>query len=250
MYNAEATICRALDSVKNQEYDGSFEILVVNDGSTDRSAAVVEAYRAQNPEMNIVLIQQQNQGVSATRNTAMKAATGEYLALLDSDDEWLPAKTAKQMNVLVDKTLKIDFVSCLRNSETIGWPYLVELNMAKVTFRKLLLRHLIPPTSIFKKEIVKEMGGFDEQMRYGEDYDFYLRVSRRYNMAVLNESLAVTGGGKRSFGVSGLSSNLVQMEKGFQYSLLKLYRQGFLSAFEYILYKIYFNFKYFLRKMR
>ena len=97
MFNAEKTIIKALDSVRNQDYDlNEFEVIIIDDGSTDSSKMLVENYRNKNAELNIKIITQDNGGVSKARNAGLKAATGNYIALLDSDDEWLPAKTKMQ----------------------------------------------------------------------------------------------------------------------------------------------------------
>ena len=119
MYNAENTVMKALDSVRLQKGDFVFEIIVVNDGSTDASRNVVENYRKQNPQMNIILLDQPNSGVSKARNAAMEVSGREYIALLDSDDEWLPEKTERQMPYLVNNEENIDFISSRRRNHKI-----------------------------------------------------------------------------------------------------------------------------------
>ena len=109
LYNAEKSIEKTLDSIKNQTWKGEFEIFVVNDGSTDASAAVVENYMKQSA-LKITLLNQENLGVSVARNVAMRLATGEYMALLDADDEWLPEKTERQMQILENPDFDIDFI--------------------------------------------------------------------------------------------------------------------------------------------
>ena len=99
MYNASQSIVKALDSVKYQTYKCTYQILVVNDGSEDCSKETVEKYILENPQMNITLIDQPNGGVSKARNEGLKRATGDYIAFLDSDDEWLPEKIEKQISV-------------------------------------------------------------------------------------------------------------------------------------------------------
>jgi glycosyltransferase involved in cell wall biosynthesis len=86
VYNGERTIARAINSVLDQVFDG-FEIIVVEDGSTDSSASIIEAYGRQ-----VRMVRQPNRGAAAARNAGAKAASGEYLAFLDADDEWLPGK--------------------------------------------------------------------------------------------------------------------------------------------------------------
>ena len=95
VYNAEGTIAAAVESALAQRFDGGFEVIVVNDGSTDGTRAVLEKFGAR-----IAVIDQPRQGVSAARNAGIKAAAGEYVALLDADDEWTEDKLAKTVQVL------------------------------------------------------------------------------------------------------------------------------------------------------
>ena len=118
LYNAENTILAALDSVKNQEGDFDFEIMVINDGSTDKSAEKVQQFIDENPQLKIQLIHQENKGVSSARNAGLRSAKGEWIAFLDSDDVWLPHKTKVMMKVLTENP-EIDFLVALRNSERI-----------------------------------------------------------------------------------------------------------------------------------
>ena len=152
LYNADKSIEKTLDSIKNQTWKGEFEIFVVNDGSTDQSAAVVENYTKQS-SLNIQLLNQENLGVSAARNSALRRTTGKYIALLDADDEWLPEKTERQIDILEDPKIDIDFLGCLRKNQKILWPFRVgKNNLAPVTLQKLMLRNEIQPsTVIFKK---------------------------------------------------------------------------------------------------
>jgi len=251
LYNAEKSMEKTLDSIKNQTWKGEFEIFVVNDGSTDESAAVVENYIKQS-SLNIQLLNQENLGVSAARNSALRRATGKYIALLDADDEWLPKKTERQMNILENHNLNIDFLSCLRKNQKILWPFRVKKNnLAPVTFRKLMLRNEIQPsTVIFKKEILKKTGFFSENFRFAEDLNFWLRVSEKFKMAILNEELILAGDGKRSFGVSGLSANLVQMEKGFQKNLNEILAKKKIGFAQFAAYFVFYKMKFLVRISR
>ena len=111
LYNAENTILAALDSVKNQEGNFDFEIMVINDGSTDKSAEKVQQFIDENPQLNIQLIHQENKGVSSARNAGLRLAKGEFIALLDADYVWLSHKTAEQLKILQQLTLDADFIS-------------------------------------------------------------------------------------------------------------------------------------------
>ncbi|MBL4677495.1 MAG: glycosyltransferase family 2 protein [Mucilaginibacter sp.] len=116
MYNAEATIIRTLESVLQQDYKGSVEIIVVNDGAKDNSLAVLTNYVDTKGLNNVTIIDKPNGGVSTARNAGIKAAKGDYIALLDSDDVWLPQKLRKQVEVLTTYP-DIDFLGTNRNDE-------------------------------------------------------------------------------------------------------------------------------------
>ncbi|MEC5156758.1 glycosyltransferase family 2 protein [Chryseobacterium sp. MP_3.2] len=252
VYNAEKTIETALLSIKNQNWDGAFEIIIVNDGSTDNSRNIIEHYMQINEKENITLINQENSGVSRARNVAMKKATGDYIAFLDADDEWLPEKTAQQMKIFGNLNLQIDFLGALRNKQVLKYPYTFNAgNLAEITFKKLMFRNETQPsTVIFTKIILKNTGFFDEKQRYAEDLNYWLKISHRNKMYILNDELVFYGGGKRSFGVSGLSSNLIEMEKGFQKNLKEMLVLKHIHKFQYVLYFIFYKIKFAVRLVR
>lgn len=252
MYNSEQSIVKCLDSVKAQSWTGKFEILIVNDGSTDQSAQAVQKYMARNPGLDITLIHQQNQGVSKARNVAMERSKGDFIALLDADDEWLPQKTEKQINTFEKYATEIDFLACLRTGQRILFPYkLAEDNLAKISFRKLMIRNEAQPsTVIIRRRVLENTGLFDPEQRYAEDLNYWLRISLNNSLYILAEELVLAGGGKRTFGVSGLSANLKEMEKGFHKNLRDMYCSGRISFTEFINYSLFYKLKYGFRMCR
>src|SRR5690625_7195705 len=173
MYNAEKSIVQALDSIRNQTYDAKFEIIVINDGSTDSSKSLIEEYQQKNPEIDLIIINQNNQGVSVARNKGLEIAKGEWIALLDADDEWNADKTEKQMKVLKNQSLSIDLLGTLRNNNPILWPYKHDANnLAEVTFKKLLIRNeLQPSTVIFNIKHLKNTDIFEITQSHAEDVE-------------------------------------------------------------------------------
>lgn len=246
MYNAQNHILRCLTSVLNQTYK-KLEVIVVNDGSTDNSANLVNSFIKQHPELNFKIINKPNGGVSSARNLGIKLATGKYIALLDADDEWLPKKLSAQLDVFMHHP-DIDFIGSSRNHEPISFPYSIKNGLVSVSLRKLLLK-IKPATStaVFKTSIRETVGYYDEAQRYSEDANFWMRISVKHKMAYLPESLVVTGGGKFNYGVIGLSANIVEMAKGEQKNILDMLKMGHISLIEFYFFYWFARLKYLKR---
>ena len=251
VYNAEKSIEKSLISIKNQTWEGVFEIILVNDGSSDRSKTIIENYQQNHQDQNIILINQENRGVSKARNAAMKIAQGDYIALLDSDDEWLPEKTEKQMKFLENQN--IDFITSLWNNENITFPYKLqpENKLVRITLKKLLFKITgQTSTAIFKRKIFENTGFFDENQNYSEDANYWMRISEKNQMYILPEKLVIAGNGKKSFGFSGLSANLKEMEKGIQKNIWEMYQTKRINFPEYLFYFVISKLKFAIRPLR
>ena len=107
-----------------------------------------------------------------------------------------------------------------------------------------------PSTVIFKSEVLKNSGLFDGNQKYAEDLNYWLKVSEHNKMYILNEELVLAGAGKRTFGVLGLSANLVEMEKGFQKNLKEVLTLKRINFVDYIGYFIFYRIKYIVRISR
>ena len=251
VYNAEKSIEKSLISIKNQTWEGVFEIILVNDGSSDRSKTIIENYQQNHQDQNIILINQENRGVSKARNAAMKIAQGDYIALLDSDDEWLPEKTEKQMKFLENQN--IDFITSLWNNENITFPYKLqpENKLVRITLKNLLFKITgQTSTAIFKRKIFENTGFFDENQNYSEDANYWMRISEKNQMYILPEKLVIAGNGKKSFGFSGLSANLKEMEKGIQKNIWEMYQTKRINFPEYLFYFVISKLKFAIRPLR
>jgi len=248
LYNAERTILRTLESVSAQTYLPK-EIIIVDDGSTDGSFALVNGYVLHyTGTIQIKIHQQPNLGVSRARNVGMKHSTGDYIALLDADDWWQPEKLARQLAVLQEHPT-IDFLGSNRNGEHWKqWLFKKFDHLTTISAKLLLYKtFFVTPTVIFKRSILKEAGFFDETQRYAEEGNYWIRVCHKYHCVLLNESLVVTGDGKPNFGFSGLSSNLKEMEKGELRNMQLGYRLGVVGKMEYLFLVIYSLIKYIRR---
>jgi glycosyltransferase involved in cell wall biosynthesis len=231
MYNAENTIATCINSVLNQTYKGEIEIIIVNDGSKDNSKLIVEELINNNlKNIDIKLINKNNGGVSTARNAGLALAKGKYIALLDSDDEWLSEKLEKQLKVFSDDR-GISFIGGLIYKPTIIKQEIIEITVSKLIFKN----YFQPSTVMFKKEVVDKVGFFDESQKYAEEGNYFMRIAKLFKCVLLNEQLVNYGQGKVGFGVSGLSANLKEMEKGELRNLKFAYQQNYISFFTYFI---------------
>ncbi|QPV65167.1 glycosyltransferase family 2 protein [Halosimplex litoreum] len=195
---------RALDSALAQTTT-DLEVVVVDDGSDDGTEAVVAAY--DDPRVRY-LAHEGNRGVSAARNTGVDAATGEYVAFLDSDDEWLPRKLERQLAVLDERGGEWVGVYC--DVATADLSLLGRLGAAfservvrtggpveggrELAEALVTMRVFMSPgsTLLVEREAVRAAGGFDEGLSIYEDWDLVLRVLAAGRIAHVAEPLAVT----------------------------------------------------------
>lgn len=243
MYNSQSTIATCINSVLNQTFKGKVEIIVINDGSKDDSQSIVnDMIKNNNSGANIQLIYKNNGGVSSARNKGLTLAKGEYIALLDSDDEWLIDKLEKQLAVF-DQNSDIGFVGGLINKKRKKEHPIVYITLSQLIFKN----YFQPSTVMFKKEIVDKVGFFDETQNYAEEGNYFMRIANSYTCALLNEQVVLYGQGKVGFGVSGLSANLKEMEKGELRNLLFAYNKNYISLWTYSIAVVFSILKYFRR---
>ena len=179
-YNAQDYIQESIDSVIYQSYS-NWELIIINDGSTDNTKALVEKNLQ---DKRIKLFNQKNQGVSLARNYGIKKANGEFIAFLDSDDIWLPNKLSAQINFFRKKEVyflysksycfksNFDFIYKCHNKEDV-----------KVDSKYLeLLTHdyINTSTVIVKKDVFLELGLFNPDFFGTEDWDMWIRISKIY----------------------------------------------------------------------
>ena len=178
-YNVERYLSEAIDSVLAQTYT-DFELVIVDDGSTDGSRAIAERYRARHPN-RIVVVSQENRGLAGARNTALRVASGQVFALLDSDDGWAPTFLEAQMRLL-DTHADVAIVSgnaFNRGGAEDGRPARPVPDPRPAPDLITILRDetAVFIMSLFRREVVDRIGGFDERFRTNEDYDFWIRAA-------------------------------------------------------------------------
>ncbi len=180
-YNAAAYIGGALESVFAQTFE-DYEVIVVNDGSPDTPALE----RALAPYAGrIAYVEQENRGPSGARNAAIEAARGHYVALLDSDDEWLPEYLAEQVRMFeADPRLDMVYADAelFGDSSLAGKTFMQSApSRGPVTFESLLRYEtsVITSGTVARKQALVEAGLFDEAFVRCEDFDLWLRLAHR-----------------------------------------------------------------------
>jgi glycosyltransferase involved in cell wall biosynthesis len=247
MYNSKDTIIRTLNSIKNQTaFNQITEVIIVNDGSTDNSLDLVKDYNESNKQMPLVIINKPNGGVSSARNAGMKAAKGEWIALLDSDDDWLPEKIEIQIKTIKEHP-EIDFLGGAINDRGLKILWKQINGLYKANIKDVCLKMFPQPsTAIFKRSIFEQIGGFDEKQSYSEDGNYFLKVCSKYNYYYLPIQVVYYAGGK-PFGTSGLSSNLKKMYKGNIKNIKELKRDSMISNKFYMFLRVFYWVKYIRR---
>ena len=221
-YNRKKTLARAIQSVINQSLS-PFEILIIDDGSNDGT----EEWVKENFQ-NIKYIYQNNRGVSSARNIGIENANGDWVAFLDSDDEWLPNKLHEQLKA-IESNPEVKFFHTneiwIRNG--------IRVNQMKkhkkyggYIFEKCLDMCRVSPSSVLiQKEVFDNIGVFDESLRVCEDYDLWLRITSKYPVVFLDVPLIYKYGGH--------ADQLSKVNDGIEFyriqSLEKIINSGFLG---------------------
>jgi glycosyltransferase involved in cell wall biosynthesis len=199
VYNSSAYVKDALRSALEQDYENK-EVIVVDDGSTDSTPAILKSF-----EGKITILNQANAGPGAARNHGLRHARGTYVAFLDADDCWLPGKLRLQVEYLeqhpelgavysgwvrwypnAEGNFSYPSMSSLARSPSIvpedsGWIYT----------RLLFECRLLTSTVVLRSSVIEEVGLFDEGLLRGQDYDYWLRLSRISQIHKLDHELAL-----------------------------------------------------------
>jgi len=191
-YNRAERLARALHSVYKQTLIPN-EVIVIDDGSTDNTRQVITNLFPQ-----VKYRHQPNKGVSAARNLGIKIADGEWLAFLDSDDEWVSGKIERQYNVATTQPgFKIIHTNeiWIRDGNRVN-QMKKHAKYGGMIFRHCLPRCIISPSSVMvHRSLFEAIGAFDEKLPACEDYDLWLRSCARYPVYYIDEPLIIKHGG-------------------------------------------------------
>jgi len=189
-YNRAHLLSRAVLSVLNQTYK-DFEIIVVDDASTDNTYEVVKSFN--DPRIKYIH-HEQNKGSAAARNTGIKSARGEYIAFQDSDDEWLPEKLNKQMEIFNRASPQVGVVySGFYHIDGGNRKYVPDYNTQIPEgniFEELLKKNYVgTPAAIIRKVCFEKVGMFEERLLSLEDWELFIRISKFYEFKFIKDPL-------------------------------------------------------------
>lgn len=227
-FNCERTIEKALQSVVAQtRKDLIREIIVINDGSTDRTEDIIKGFIRNNGSIDVIYEYQFNRGASAARNRGIRIASSDWIALLDSDDIWLPNKIERQASI----------INSIPDMFFLGSQYPIKFflkkyteGLHKLTAKQLCIRSMpTTPSVVFNREIGLKLGLFNEKMRYCEDINFFQKFLLKDSYYVLAENLVEISIEKHYTGQSGVSSNLKEMAHGRDINTKEMAAMGLIS---------------------
>lgn len=209
VYNGEKHIRETLDSILAQTIS-NFEVIMVNDGSKDQSANIISEFLL---DSRLHYIEQTNAGVAEARNTGIRAAKGEYIALLDQDDIWKPEKLALQLNYF-DQHPKcalvhsqIGFIN--ETGEPLPTPEWAWVSETYGDSLKILFEHnrIATFTVLFRKSVLENIGGFRENFAPSDDWDLWLRIADQYELGFIPQI-----SGSYRIHANNESRNLIRMQ--------------------------------------
>jgi len=226
-FNSEKTIFMVLESVISQTFK-DYELIIVDDGSIDLTAQVIHDFCKQKT-LEYKYIYQENQGPSSARNNAVKNASGKFLAFIDADDIWHKDKLQIQYEKILELNAKFITTDYINDGDYAEFDR-QKLKIKKYDFKDFLFsNNTSTPCTCVLRKLFNESGGFPEDQRYSEDYSLWLNISYHEPLYKIKAPLVKLY--KHPYGYTGLSANLVQMEKFELINYLKLYRSHKITAF-------------------
>lgn len=238
-YNAERTILETIESVQQQTFS-DFELIVINDGSTDRTLERLDT--VEDPRLQI--FSYSNGGLPVARNRGISHATGEFIAFLDADDLWTPDKLELQLAALQHRPEAgvayswTYFMDDQGKSFHVGEPIFFEGNV----YAKLLVSNFIASGSnpLIRRQAIESVGEFDSTLRAAEDWDYWLRLAPRWPFVIVPKPQIFyrLSSGAMSSKVEVMEKyNLIVLERAFQLAppeLQYLKNQSLANVYQYM----------------
>ena len=188
-YNCESFLIETIESVVKQTYS-NWELIIVDDCSTDNSVAVINNYCQQDERIKL-FVNDKNSGAAASRNRAIREASGKWIAFLDSDDLWLPEKLEKQLKFMNDNDYKFSYTAYEHINEQ-NEPMDIVVTGPKIVTKKKMFRYCYPGclTVMYDSEEVGVIQIPDEIANGENDYAIWLKVAKTYTCYFLDEVLS------------------------------------------------------------
>lgn len=221
VYNSENTIHRCISSVISsvEQVLDDYEVLCIDDGSTDNSLSILNEIANKNQKIKVFT--QKNSGAATARNLGLDNAKGDLIFFNDSDDEW----TDDHVLFFLDIMKKYPEIDCISGNHDKDYQKPIFLkkfddNLYKASIKSQLFKNYFsPPNVVMRRSIVEANLRFKDKMRYMEDAFFFNEIAYCFNSYFINRKTAQSIRGKKRYGDSGLSGNLIGMEKGELFNL-------------------------------
>jgi len=206
---------RAVKSALNQTYE-NLEVIVVNDYPDDaKSVESIRRNLCKLDEKRIkYIVHEKNMGACKARNTGIIAANGQYVALLDDDDEWLPEKTSRQIEGFINESIGMVYSPFYNVTDKLPGTLTVRGTKSGKLLQDLLWTNVIGGTSmpLIRKDVLVNVGMFDENILSSQDYDLWVRIAREYDIWCVNEPLTI-----RYMQDESITANFKKQKQGFDY---------------------------------
>lgn len=189
-YNCEKFLAETIESVLAQTYE-NWELLIVDDHSTDGSVEIIKEYCEKDERIKL-FVNEKNSGAAASRNWALREATGEWIAFLDSDDLWLPEKLGKQLEFMVENGYKFSYTAYEQIDDNSD-PLNIRVTGPRKVSKRKMFRYCYPGclTVMYDSSEIGTIQIPDEIANGENDYAIWLKVSKAYACWFLNETLSL-----------------------------------------------------------
>jgi glycosyltransferase involved in cell wall biosynthesis len=237
VYNGALFIEQCINSLLDQTYRGNVEIIIINDGSTDNSLNLLNKLYGTHPKIQIYT--KENGGVSSARNFGIMKSKGNFICFCDIDDSWLNNKLTTQIEII--NLFCCDFLGSVLKVNNKNFI------LKKITLRNLLYKNYFQPsTVIMKKSVCEVVGLFDENQKYAEEGNYFMRIANAgFKCYLLNKKLTNYGIEQKSgFGESGLSANLFEMELGELKNIKYAHKNNYINFISFVFFTIFSMLKY------
>ncbi len=179
IFNGEKTIRRAIRSVISQTYFINSELILIDDGSNDKSINVIQTFMKKYPNISLIR-NKHNLGIAKTQNIGLKRARGKYVARLDQDDEWTDNKKLEKQAIMLEKNPSLGLVGTwakIINKDGQNFNLTPATSDQGIRLKVLLANMFIAPSIMIKKELTRKIGYYREDLIHGtEDYEYWLRI--------------------------------------------------------------------------